>query len=233
LTIYACLAMTENFELLTTTSFGRVEITEVNNVFDEVIKLDVGLRAVALDNPVTGVGQVVVRFDQFCDLATNGLQRYMDPSDCDTCNESSSNMVISVIIAAITFLPSFFTDVTRMYSGYDVNCQKCFATIFAFFTVLLSLNTAFSWIYWCGTSFYEGVIPFDVDGNALPPGTPDEEAFALLNFEWKWGYGIMMLTIGTGLKFIDVFVNLCVKTPTVTRDVREQEIYEKIKDEDF
>eukprot|EP00339_Tiarina_fusa_P018712 CAMPEP_0117052900 /NCGR_PEP_ID=MMETSP0472-20121206/36574_1 /TAXON_ID=693140 ORGANISM="Tiarina fusus, Strain LIS" /NCGR_SAMPLE_ID=MMETSP0472 /ASSEMBLY_ACC=CAM_ASM_000603 /LENGTH=190 /DNA_ID=CAMNT_0004767719 /DNA_START=75 /DNA_END=644 /DNA_ORIENTATION=+ len=99
LTIYACLAMTENFELLTTTSFGRVEITEVNNVFDEVIKLDVGLRAVALDNPVTGVGQVVVRFDQFCDLATNGLQRYMDPSDCDTCNESSSNMVISVIIA--------------------------------------------------------------------------------------------------------------------------------------
>ena len=106
--LFSTLATTEDFTLLTKSSFGRVSITEVNNKFTETIEVDIGLRAVALNNPVTGVGEVVVRFDQFCDLADNGLERYMDPADCASCNDISANMVISVIIAAVSFLPTFF-----------------------------------------------------------------------------------------------------------------------------
>ena len=233
LTIYACLSISEDFDVLQKTSMGHLDITAVNGEFDDVITGDMGLRAAALDNPISGAGPVVVPFDQFCDLRDDGLQQYMSPEDCAACQDSSSNMVISLIIATVTFLPSFFTDINRMYSGYDVNCQKCFATVFAFFTVLLSLNTFFTYIYLCGTKFYEGIIPFDANGNALPPDTPEEEVAIYMNFEWKLGWGGIMLLVGTSLKFIDIFFNLCIKTPNVTRDLHEQQIYEKIKDDDF
>ena len=62
-TIYACLGITEDFSLLTKASFGRVTITEVNNKFTDTIEVDIGLRAAALNNAVTGVGEVVVRFE--------------------------------------------------------------------------------------------------------------------------------------------------------------------------
>ena len=233
MTVYACLAITVDFEVLTRTSFGSVTLTEVNGKFTEKIEVDIGLRAIALNNPVTGAGEVVVRFDQFCDLATDGLERYMNPEDCDACNDISTNMVISTVMAAVTFLPSFFTDVTRMYSGYDVNCQKFFATIFAFFTILLSLNTLFTYRFLCADKFYEGVIPFDSEGNALPPGTPDSSAEFLIDFEYRWGWGIVFLTAGTVFKFFDVFLHCCLRTPPVTRDRKEQIIYEKVKDDDF
>lgn len=235
LTGYACLAISTNFDVLTKASFGTVTLTELNGKFgDETIQLDIGLRAVALNNPlVDDVGEVVLRFDQFCDLANDGLERYMSAEDCGACEDISANMVISVIIATISFLPSFFTDILRMYNGYDVNCQKCFATVFAFFTVLLSLNTLFTYRFLCADKFYQGIIGFDEDGIALPPDVPPESGEYLIDFEYRWNWGVMLLVVGTFLKFTDIFFHLCLSTPTITRDRTEQRIYEKAKDEDF
>jgi hypothetical protein len=233
LTAYSCMAISDDFGILTKSSFGSVTLTEVNGLFTDEITMDVGLRAIALDNPVNGVGQVVVNFNQFCELSTDGFQRYMPAEDCAQCQDISTNMVASVIISTVTYLPSFFTDILRMYSGYDVNCQKFFATGLATLTVLLSLNTILSYVLLCGDSFYEGVVPFDKDGTALPPGTPDDEVEFLVQFEWEWGWGLILLLAASCLKFLDVICNLCVPTPTVTRDRKEQQIYEKVQEEDF
>ena len=77
------------------------------------------------------------------------------------------------------------------------------------------------------------MIAFDEDGNALPPGTDPESGEFLLDFEYRWGWGLIFLFAGTVLKFADIFAHMCVPTPTVTRDQKEQRIYEKVKDEDF
>jgi len=49
-------------------------------------------------------------------------------------------------------------------------------------------------------------------------------------YDWKWGWGLIILVAGTCLKFIDVVCNVIVPTPNVTRDRKEQEIYETIVD---
>lgn len=81
------------------------------------VLLEIGLRAIALDNPFTGVDRVVVGFDNFCETSQEGLQRYMDPENCSSCYDNSLNFVISAILVVISYLPSFFTDILRMYSG--------------------------------------------------------------------------------------------------------------------
>jgi hypothetical protein len=232
--VYACLAITTDFDLLTKSSFGSITLTEVNGKFTENIEVDIGLRAVALNNPLNDdVGKVVVRFDQFCDLSDNGLDRYMSEDDCNACNDISSNMVISVIIATISFLPSFFSDVLRMYSGYDVNCQKFCATIFASFTVFLMLNTLFTYKLLCADKFYEGIIGFDEEGIALPLDVPVDSGEYVIDFEYRWGWGLIFLATGTFLKFADIFFHFCLSTPTVTRNREEQGTYEKVKVENL
>jgi hypothetical protein len=233
LTAYACFSISEDFNLITKSSFGSLSMTELNDKFKEEITLEVGLRAVALNNPVEDVDNVVIRFDQFCDLSTAGLERYMDPEDCASCNDISTNLVISVIIAVISFLPSFFTDILRMYSGYDVNCQKCFGTFFSLCSVGLILNVLFTYKFYCGDKFYQNRIMLDDNGNALPSGTPPEQAEYVLDYNYKWGWGMLFLLVAACLKFFQVMCHICIPTPSVTRDAKEQQIYEKVKDEDF
>jgi hypothetical protein len=136
LTLYACFAISEDFDILQRVAFSSADIKEVDNKLDD-ITLDVGLTAAAFHNPAT-VGDIVLSFDQFCDLGSD-LERYLDVSNCDGCEQASKGLVTTVIIAAITFLPSLTTDVVRMYSNYDVNCQKVFATVVACISLFSSL----------------------------------------------------------------------------------------------
>ena len=76
---YSCLAITQDYLLLTRASFGSIVMREKNGLFDEEINLDIGLRAVALNNPFTGVNDTVIGFDQFCTVSGSGLQRYVNP----------------------------------------------------------------------------------------------------------------------------------------------------------
>jgi hypothetical protein len=136
LTLHACFAISEDFDILQRAAFSSADIKEVDNKLDD-IALDVGLAAAAFHNPAT-VGDIVLSFDQFCDLGSD-LERYLDVSNCDGCEQASKGLVTTVIIAAITFLPSLTTDVVRMYSNYDVNCQKVFATVVACISLFSSL----------------------------------------------------------------------------------------------
>ena len=228
LTAYSCLAISDDFFVLTKSSFQELVMTEVNGAFDETIKMFVGVRAAALDNPVSGVGQVVVDFDQFCDLSGDGMERYVNPLDCNDCQDVSGNMIGSLLFSIATFLPTFFTEQLRMYSGYDVNCTKCFVTVLSILTVLLNLNAIISYAVVCGPSFYDGTVFYDANGDVVPPDAPAQDILYEVNFDWSYGYGFITLLVATCLKFIDLMINVCIRTPTVTRDQREQEIYETI-----
>jgi hypothetical protein len=228
MTAYSCLAISEDFFVLTKSSFQELRMTEVNGGFSDNIKMFVGLRAAALENPVTGVGQVVVHFDQFCDLTGDGIERYVDPEDCNSCQDVSANMVIALMIAVATFLPTFFSEQLRMYSGYDVNCVKTYLTILGVITILLNVSVIVSFLVICLPSFYDGTVLYDSQGNVLPADTPQQDASFEVNFDWTWGYGLTILIIATSLKALDVLFNACVPTPNVTRDRREQDVYESI-----
>jgi hypothetical protein len=228
LTAYACLAISDDFLVLTKVAIHELTMTEVNGAWSDAILMFVGLRAAAIDNPVSGVGQVVVHFDQFCDLASDGIERYVDPNDCNACADVSANMVIALMISVATFLPTFFSEQLRMYSGYDVNCVKMYLTILGVITLLLNINVIVSFLTVCFPSFYDGTVLLDSQSNVLPPDTPEQESSYEVMFDWTWGYGLIILIVATGLKALDVLFNACIPTPNVTRDRREQDIYESI-----
>ena len=172
-----------------------------------------------------------VGFDEFCNFPSQSFISHMDSvttsgeQQCTACGEVSNSMVVTVIMSTITYLPSFFTDILRMYSNYDVNCQKAFATIFAGLTLLLSLNTLLTYNNACFTSFYEGFVPLIA---ALE--VPDDPSEALFNihFDWKMGPGLACLYAGTILKIVDIIANLMVPTPTITRSNKEKYDYEQL-----
>jgi hypothetical protein len=230
LTLYACLAISEDYGTLRNVAFSSGVLNEVDNKID-TITLDIGLKAVALNNPAT-VGEVMLSFDQLCDLSleSDRLGRYLDTSNCDGCEKVSKSMVSTVIVSVITFVPSLTTDILRMYSNYDVNCQKVFATVFAAISLLLSLNTLLQYNRACFSIFYEGLVTYNSTGSVVDPDS-SSVAYTLL-FDWGIGKGLACLYAGTVLKGVDIVCNIMVATPTITRDAKEQAEYEKIPRDD-
>ena len=224
LTIWSCLSISARYGALNVASFSW----GVLNLGDETrnFELHVGLRAAALDLPNYDE-PFVATFDEFCALASDDLVEYMQGGNvCFACQEVSSSMVASTIFSVITFIPSFATDVLRMHSNYDVNCQKSFSTLFATLTILLSLNTLLKYSANCFGSFYEGEVPFDRQYNVQT----DEslEPAYVVHFDWKVGPGLYCLGIATILKFVDVVCNVIIPTPTITRDIKEKRDYEDL-----
>lgn len=228
---YSCFAISRDFSLLSKASFGSLTMTERDGKIEGEIFLRIGLRAIALDNPFTGVDRAVVGFDNFCDVSQDGLQRYMDPENCNKCNENSLNFCISAILAVVSIIPTFFTDILRMFSGYDVNCQKSFGVLFSACSILLCLNTMFTWKFFCGDNFYKNEIYLDVDGNRVPSDDPSREF--TIDYEYTWGWGMMTMIIASSFKFLQVVTHCCVQTPSITRDLKEQNMYEVVREEDL
>lgn len=228
---YSCLSLSHDFSILSKASFGSLTMTERDGKIEGEIFLRIGLRAIALDNPFTGVDRAVVGFDQFCEVSQEGLQRYMDPENCAMCEDNSLNFCISAMLAVISIVPTFFTDILRMHSGYDVNCQKTFTVFFSICSILLCLNTMFNWKFFCGDNFYKNEIYLDVDGNRVEFDDPTREY--TIDYNYTWGWGMMTMMIACAFKFLQVITHFCVPTPTITRDLKEQQIYEIVKEADL
>ncbi len=228
---YSCFAISQDFTMLSKSSFGSLTMRERDGKIDGEIFLRIGLRAIALDNPFTGVDRAVVGFDKFCDVSDDGLQRYIDPENCSSCFDNSLNFCISAILAVISFLPTFFTDILRMFSGYDVNCQKAFGTFFSLCTIGLAVNVLFTWKFFCGDTFFKNEIYLDVDGNRVSVDDPSREY--TIDYNYTWGWGLMAMFLGACLKFMEVVAHFCVPTPSITRELKEQQIYEVIREEDL
>jgi hypothetical protein len=229
LTIFGMMAASEDFERLQKTSFSSGTVTVNNISTNEVateITIDIGMRAVAFDNPVT-VGEQVYNFDEFCDLTE--LTRYLDEDQCNSCGDVSSGLMTTLVISLIAILPSLTTDFTRQYPNYDLNCQKFVGCFISTFSLIMSLSTYLGYESQCFESFYDGSIYYDADFKAL-----DDDTGAMYEavFDWKAGNGLLLLFGATFIKVIDIIANLIVPTPTITRDHKEQEEYELLSGEE-
>jgi hypothetical protein len=233
LTCYAALAFTEDFSLLRLVYYSAAELTsDTTNTNTTIsfkpVQLYLGLRAVALDNPnhlqFGGDEQLVIKFDQFCDLTDQGLEKYMDPADCDQCNDVSMQLFIAIVVAVVTYIPTLFIDTLRMYENFDVNCQKVLATLISAITLAGCILTYIQYTEVCLESFYEGAVSYARNGQVVEAGSAFEAI--VINFDWRIGNGMICLFAGFGCKVIDLLCNCFVPTPMITRDRNLQEEYE-------
>jgi len=227
-TAYSCLSISLDYFLLSKSSMEVVTATDVNGKLPNHVHLFLGLRGVAFDGDDVGEG-FAFDYDDLCEFAAGSGNIFVDAEkDCESCSSGyfSMNAVISLMIAVTLFFPTFFSQQLRMYSGYDVNCVKNFLTLIGFCIVLLNLNVMLAYFYLCSKeSFYETPqMAFDGKGNVVSVN----DAFYLIEYEWKYGWGLYALMAGTGFKVLDLLCNIAIPTPTVTRVQREQEVYETL-----
>mmetsp|Transcript_27803 Transcript_27803/g.65332 ORF Transcript_27803/g.65332 Transcript_27803/m.65332 type:complete len:390 (+) Transcript_27803:61-1230(+) len=238
LTAYACLSISLQYFLLSKASLEILQITQTTGDTVDTITIFTGLQGVAIDDPTRATSstgqQIMVGYDDFCEFSNDGLVRYLDPTmDCNSCSSNyfSMNSVFSILMSVATFFPTFFSQQLRLYSGYDVNCVKNSFTLLGIITILLNLNVMLTYFFLCSKeSFYEdGTVFFDAVNNAYDaPPVDSIENYWKVQYQRKWGLGLILLVAGTGLKLIDVLCNLAIATPNVTRDPKEQDIYETI-----
>ena len=72
------------------------------------------------------------------------------------------------------------------------------------------------------------LVEFGEDGKVVGPQTTEGLTYIVMEYAWSWGWAFNALIISMGLKVIDLLCNVAVPTPKVTRDRKEQEIYETI-----
>jgi hypothetical protein len=188
--------------------------------------VDIGLRAVAFEDPNGVLLSGVYEFTEFCERYNSNLEGFAEPFVCGGCQEASSGLVPSIIISALAILPSMFSDILRMYPNYDVNCQKFHGTIVAALGMIASIYTFVGYDTQCFKSFYGATAPYYKNGtlatNDSGPGV------ARVRYDWGRGNGLICLYVATFLMIIDVLICLIVPTPTITRDHKEQEEYEAL-----
>eukprot|EP00980_Cylindrotheca_fusiformis_P029876 scaffold24003_cov108-Cylindrotheca_fusiformis.AAC.1 len=223
LMIYAALAISQDYDLLEKTAFNKLTLGDNVGDIPGGTVIHVGLRSIGLSDGESS--PTVIGFDQFC--ATDGIEVLMRPVDCDDCQSMATNYVISIMLGAILVFPSLFISITRMYSGYDVNCSKFFSGCLAICSVALCLNTLFTFKFYCGDKFFRGFIPFGADGTIYAA-----ETSYFVEYTWEWSWGTIFLITAIVARTLEFLINCCIPTPSITRDKEEQTIYEDIEDWD-
>ncbi len=227
--IFTCLSITDSsFELLEYASLATAELTSFpDNVFAVPVTLHLGLSAMAVDNPNTGL-QEVVRYDQFCDILGNGLQQYIQEpwnETCGQCEDVRIQTVVGLIVAVVCFLPSMVVNCTRMYRTTDLNCQKVWATFLSSLSLAGFVLMYYQFTYNCWKDvFNDEEIPYTQSGEITEKDSLSE--FVRVDFQWTVGYGMVTLYAAFGLKVVDFVCNCCIPTPAITRNTYEQKIYE-------
>ena len=233
LTIVACCAISSHFDTLMRTAFSSGSGTSDNSTISDV-QVGIGLTAVALRKPFGTHRDVVWSFQEFCERGfKTGTLQYFGDGVCSGCAKESGGLVSTLILSLITYFPNIFTDVTRMYYNYDVNCQKMFGSFITLVSFFLSLYSWRRYVTSCFSVFYEGIVPYGFQGLALAPEEVDEleekwKIMVSMNYEWKAGPGLICVITATFLKIVDILCNMMVPTPKITRSRQEQEDYEKL-----
>lgn len=209
-------------------SYANAALIPENDNGMEPVSIHLGIRAAAFSNPNT-FGQTVVPFDRFCEMADEGgLDKYMDPVACDTCHEASLVMMVAILVALGSFVPTFGIDILRVYSNFDVNCQKVSSTLLSLLTLVGCAVTYYHFTQ-CFDSFFDGPISYNSYGSVVEVDSPQEAV--TVNFEWQLGSGSTCLFAAIILKLVQFLCNCCIPTPSITRDVEDQEEYEKLAEE--
>lgn len=240
LSILACLSISSNENLLQAFSFTSGTVTGVvramnstmeDNNNDDAVPVDItirtGLRHIYLNDNF--FGERVIAMDEMCldyddDESRIGVP-FVALSKCSQCADVSTSNVATLILAVITYIPTMASNVNRMYHNYDVNCQKVFGSVVAFFSGAMSVCTWIGYANGCFASFHSGdmLVPIFVPG----AGQGQQERMADVNFSWNPGWGLIFIQIASLIKIIDIVGHVLLKTPTITRNRQEQLDYER------
>eukprot|EP00522_Entomoneis_paludosa_P009832 CAMPEP_0172453036 /NCGR_PEP_ID=MMETSP1065-20121228/10521_1 /TAXON_ID=265537 /ORGANISM="Amphiprora paludosa, Strain CCMP125" /LENGTH=760 /DNA_ID=CAMNT_0013205195 /DNA_START=951 /DNA_END=3233 /DNA_ORIENTATION=+ len=232
-TLVASMAFSRNYNLLTHTSFtrGTAIVPQLSNTTG--VKINIGFRAIATNDPisVTDNGEHVVTFNNFCDDDDGEpKQELLQDSVCGSCRESSQSFVLSCVLNIIFILRNMFSDITRMYPRYDLNCPKCTGSLMSTLSFFLGLYTILLYQHRCFRNFDRDISPeqFVNFNETLASGFDvfDADSSVAIKFRWTPGPGLTCLILGTFFRLGDAICNFIVPTPSITRDFDEQEQYE-------
>ena len=250
LSAYAALSISLEYFLLCKSSLFEINIIETT-VFPTQPAATItsstsntiyfGFSGIGIENQQSVIGYKNLCNDNDNENNNNPYLLNSGQSDCNNYNYFSMNSIISILISLSLFVPTFFMTQIRMYSGYDSNCVKNTLTILGIVIVLLNLNIILSSVYllcFNNKSFMNNqddnkneayYIYYDREGNAVGDNYDDTASYYIeFYYEWNWSWGLILLVTGTGLKCMDLVCNILVSTPTITRNKKEQEIYETI-----
>ncbi|KAL3931648.1 MAG: hypothetical protein SGBAC_011211 [Bacillariaceae sp.] len=238
--VTATLALVNHDSLNVATAFARATLadngngtlTSVGSL--EEIHLYLGLRAATFVNPNT-FGTTTLPYDRFCDKSL-GLDAYLrnTEDDCAVCDDTTLPRMIAILVALVAFVPTFGMDITRVYSNFDVNCQKVASSLLSLIT-LVGCIVAYLQFNQCLDSFFDGPIYYNSDGEATfdPQNNPNAQflntdGFRQVSFDWQVGYGLLGLFLAMTFKFMHFICNCCIPTPQITRDRQYQKDYEHL-----
>lgn len=110
-----------------------------------------------------------------------------------------------------------------------MNCQKALSSLLSGVTLACFILTYSEFNKKCLDIFFDELVSYSSTGNVAEPGSLDEAV--VVDFKWKIGNGAICLFVAFGLKLIQFLCNCCIPTPAITRNLDEQEEYEKLAEE--
>eukprot|EP00977_Amphora_coffeiformis_P017124 scaffold5479_cov199-Amphora_coffeaeformis.AAC.63 len=134
MTLFAALAISNDFDVLTRASFTHATSHIVWNGTQQLeggMTFDMGLLGVAIQDPARvtdargGYHERVVKWDEFCDDFAEGWEQVLDRDACHECGQQSKTIVGSMIMSLVFSIPTFTTDILRFYPDYDVSDDNC------------------------------------------------------------------------------------------------------------
>ena len=175
----------------------------------------------------------------------DAFKEALAPEICGSCSQSSQGFVISIVFNFIFIIKNMFSDITRMYPKYDLNCPNFAGSLMATLSVFLGLYTILAYRSRCFTSLTKDLSDFGIitsDGGNTTLSFANSTLFLIpdhlrqnwegyesemnVNLEWEAGPGLWCMWIATGLKIVDAICNFIVPTPSITRDYQRREDYE-------
>jgi len=202
-----------------------------------VLKIDLGFRAVAVENLLNDQKQVFL-FRTFCDGpdldnddgndnnqtavgevvddTAVDIEELMAESVCGECRDSSQAFVVSCLFNLVILVKNLLNDVTRMYPRYDLNCINFTGSLMATLSVFLGLYTVLTYRERCFNNIFQN----------LDEGRLSQTADLVVAYDWWAGPGLYCLVVATFLRCVDMICNYCVPTPSITRRRKEQRAYE-------
>jgi hypothetical protein len=144
----------DHFDLVWRAEFTNVwlviEKEGPDTIGGRFISWGVGLRAVAYENLLNDT-EALYTFAELCEMQrkytgdrmlleddatmTMLVDANENKFECNNCEDISRKIVPSLFLSMLSYIPNFTTDILRMYSNYDVNCQKFLASTFSWISL--------------------------------------------------------------------------------------------------
>jgi len=128
-----------------------------------------------------------------------------DGDECYQCQEASDSCLQEVICGVIAMIPTLLSDFKRANEDADTNFEKVTGMYGGIIGSILVLTTLATYVNDC-ISVFPDKFPVPAEPPLFPNGS-------LADADTPWGAGLILLSISTGVLFLDGVIHCLVKTP--------------------